>query len=269
MRPLLILALAPLLSHCTSISKQHATAVPAGLQERSAPSKNSHAPASAEAKAQASSDEFDEYAVAEIADPFEKINRGTFWLNDKLYLVLLRPISKGYQKLLPKPVRKGIDNAFDNIKFPVRFVNHTLQGKLGRSAKETEKFLLNTVVGLGGIIRVSDKVPTLAELPDQDTGMTFAKWGMGHGAYLVLPVLGPSSVRDGIGLIGDHAMNPVNWGVFWGGNHDWTMIPPYVNTVRALPVSLDLYDSANRDAIDPYISIRSAYGQFREQAVQK
>jgi phospholipid-binding lipoprotein MlaA len=152
----------------------------------------------------------------------------------------------------------------------VRFVNHALQGNFKRSGKETEKFLLNTIVGLGGTIRVSDKFPSLAELPDADTGMTFAKWGMGHGAYLVLPLLGPSSVRDGTGLIADYALNPVNWGIFWGGDdHDWTMIPPYANTLRALPSSLELYDSAKRDAIDPYISIRSAYVQFREEALRK
>jgi phospholipid-binding lipoprotein MlaA len=124
-------------------------------------------------------------------------------------------------------------------------------------------------VGLGGIIRISDRVPSLAELPEQDTGITFAKWGMGHGAYIVLPVLGPSSMRDGVGLLGDYALNPINWGIFMSGNHDWTMIPPTVNTVRLLPASLELYDTATRDAIDPYISSRSGYVQFRQEAVRK
>ena len=90
---------------------------------------------------------------------------GVWWFLLKLYLLIFRPISKGYEKVVPKTARKGIDNAYDNIKFPVRLVNHALQGKFKRVGRETEKFLLNTVVGVGGLIRVSDKVPALAELP--------------------------------------------------------------------------------------------------------
>ena len=207
--------------------------------------------------------------MVEIADPVEGLNRATFWLNDKLYLVIFRPLSKGYEKVLPKPARKGINNAFENVKFPVRLVNCARQGKIKRAGLETEKFLVNTVGGLGGLIRLSDKVASLADLPEEDTGKTFAKWGMGHGAYLVIPFLGPSSVRDGVGLIGDYALNPVNWGVFWSGKHDWTMIPPSANTLRALPVQLGTYDDAKKDAIDPYIAIRSAYVQFRDESVKK
>jgi phospholipid-binding lipoprotein MlaA len=119
------------------------------------------------------------------------------------------------------------------------------------------------------LIRVSDKFPKLAELPDEDTGKTFAKWGMGHGFYLVIPFMGPSSLRDGVGLIGDYAMNPVNWGVFWSGSHDWTAIPPAMNTLRALPGQLALYDETKRDAIDPYLAVRSGYVQFRAASVKK
>jgi phospholipid-binding lipoprotein MlaA len=76
-------------------------------------------------------------------------------------------------------------------------------------------------------------------------------------------------VRDGVGLLGDYAMNPVNWAIYWHDAPDWTLIPPTVNTLRALPPQLEAYDSAKRDAIDPYISIRSAYVQFREEMVRK
>ena len=261
---LALVASAPLLSQCTSTSKK-AEAAP--LAASATPSKH---PASAEKpSADAPVDDLDEYAVVEIADPIEGLNRATFWLNDKLYLVIFRPISKGYEAITPKRLRKGIYNAFENVKFPVRFVNHALQGKFKDAGLETEKFVINTVAGLGGMIRVSDKLPVLAALPDQDTGKTFAKWGMGHGAYFVIPFLGPSSVRDGVGLAGDYAMNPVNWGVFWGGEHDWTQIPPAANTLRALPGQLSLYDSTVRDSVDPYIAVRSAYVQNRAEAVKK
>jgi phospholipid-binding lipoprotein MlaA len=274
---LLLLTFAPLLSQCASAVRKDTRPLPATATSGTpASAKKEAAQVDAKktsrteaSKSAAASDDLDEYAVVEIADPLEKINRGTFWLNDKLYLLIFRPISKGYEKVIPKPARKGIDNAYDNIKFPVRLVNHALQGKFKRVGRETEKFLLNTVVGVGGLIRVSDKVPMLAELPDQDTGLTFAKWGMGHGAYIVIPFLGPSSVRDGIGLLGDYAMNPVNFAIYWHDAPDWTLIPPSGNTLRALPSQLGAYDAAKNDAIDPYIAVRSAYVQFREEAVRK
>jgi phospholipid-binding lipoprotein MlaA len=272
---LLLAGLAPLLCQCTSVVRKDAkplsvtatNGTPATAKANAANAGSTEVTDASHAAA--ATDDLDEYAVVEIADPFERINRGTFWVNDKLYLLIFRPISKGYEKVVPKPARRGIDNAYDNIKFPVRLVNHVLQGKFKRVGRETEKFLLNTVVGVGGLIRVSDKVPALAELPDQDTGATFAKWGMGHGAYVVIPFLGPSSVRDGIGLLGDYAMNPVNWAIYWHDAPDWTIIPPSGHTLRALPSQLGAYDAAKSDAIDPYIAVRSAYVQFREAAVRK
>lgn len=266
---MLLLAVAPLLCHCTSLAHKSRKPVPAAVTNGNAKTENANKNDTQESGAPVAADDLDEYAVVEISDPFERINRGTFWVNDKLYLVILRPISKGYEKVVPKPARRGIDNAFANVKFPVRFVNHVLQGKFKRAGLETEKFIVNTVAGIGGLFRVSDKMPSLADLPEQDTGMTFAKWGMGHGAYVVIPILGPSSIRDGIGLLGDNALNPVNWGVYGSGNHDWTKIPPYANTLRALPNQMSLYDSAKEEAIDPYIAIRSAYVQYRAESLKK
>lgn len=211
----------------------------------------------------------DEYATKEVADPLESLNRATFKLNDGLYTVIFRPISKGYEMILPKPVRKGIDNAFDNIKFPVRFVNSTLQGKFKRAGQETGKFFVNTVAGFGGILRQSDRIPSLTDLPSEDTGQTFAKWGIGHGPYIVLPLLGPSSLRETVGLAGDYALNPVNWGFFWSGKHDWTLIPPSANTLRSLPGQLSVYDAATKDSVDPYLSARSAYMQNRAEEVRR
>lgn len=262
---LALFLVAPLLSQCTTVGRQNAGNSPSALREQSAPTAQQTTPAT---KA-AADDDLDEYAVVEIADPLERINRGSFWLNDKLYAVLLRPISRTYEFILPQRVRTGIDNVFLNAKYPVRLVNHTLQGRFKNAGLETEKFLLNTVVGVGGAFRISDKFTSLAALPEPDTGMTFAKWGMGHGAYLVLPVLGPSSLRDGIGLAADNAMNPVNWGLFWGGVREWTDIPSYVNIVRALPSNLELYDDAKKSALDPYLSVRSAYVQYRDELEKK
>lgn len=218
-------------------------------------------------------DENDDYAEVAVADPLERLNRGIFWFNDKLYLVLLRPVSKGYEVVLPKPVRTGVNNAFENVKFPVRFVNSALQGKFKRAGQETSKFVVNTIAGVGGLLNISDKIPAIAHVPAEDTGQTFANWGIGHGAYLVLPFFGPSSVRDGVGMAGDYLLNPVNWGIFYHGGHDWehdwTMIPPAANTLRSLPDQLAIYDAATKEAVDPYLSVRSTYVQNREDAAKK
>ncbi len=263
---LLLLAVSPLLTDCSTWSKKSAmqqpTAVVSATKSTPAAAKSNEAPV----------EEMDEYA-AEVADPLQPFNRVMFRVNDGLYTILLRPISKGYEKVLPKPVRKGIDNAFDNVKFPVRFVNCTLQGKFKRAGQETGKFLVNTVAGLGGLLRQSDRIPALANVPAEDLGQTLATWGIGHGPYIVLPLFGPSSLRETVGMAGDYAANPVNWGLFWHGGHDWehdwTMIPPAANTLRLLPSQLATYDDATKDAIDAYLSARSAYIQNRAEAARK
>ncbi|TLD69402.1 VacJ family lipoprotein [Phragmitibacter flavus] len=214
-------------------------------------------------------DDGDDYAMAEVSDPWEGFNRGVFRFNDGVYTVLFRPVSKGYQVVFPQPVRKGISNAFDNVRFPIRFVNSTLQGKFKRAGQETGMFAVNTVAGLGGLFKVSRQIPALSDVPPEDTGQTFGTWGMGHGPYFVMPVLGPSSVRDGFGLAFDYALNPVNWGVFWSSGGDWKQIPPYANTIQMMPAQLDLYDVAVENSVDPYISARSVYIQNRKHAVEK
>jgi len=259
--PLLLLTLAPLLTNCAT-SKQNSIA---------ATKPASSTPMTGKANTGATAaDEVDEYAVEEVPDPLEGLNRVTFKVNDVMYTAVLRPVAKGYELVFPKPVRKGIDNAFENAKFPVRFVNCALQGKFKRAGQETGKFFINTLLGLGGLIKTSDKVPELVDVPAEDSGQTFAKWGFKHGPYIVLPFFGPSSVRDTVGFAGDYALNPVNWGLFWHGGHsyehDWTLLPPTANTVRSSPDQLAKYDAATENSVDKYLSARSTYMQNRAAA---
>ncbi|MFA7344823.1 MAG: VacJ family lipoprotein [Terrimicrobiaceae bacterium] len=213
--------------------------------------------------------DLDEYAAAEIADPLEPLNRATFWINDGLYTVILRPIAKGYEKVVPKPVRTGIHNAYENVRFPVRFVNDTLQGNFKRAGLETGKFFVNSIVGIGGIGRPSDHIPALADVPEADTGQTFAKWGIGHGVYLVLPLLGPSSLRETVGMAGDYALNPVNWVSFLYGGYAWTIAIPSTNSLRYTHEQLGHYDAATKNALDRYLAIRSSYIQHRQEVAKK
>ena len=254
-----LLGLVPLLGACTSNPrKQPASATVAAVGSQNAKVK----PAKVE------ENDLEEYEVALVPDPLEPVNRATFWLNHQIYRFVLRPISKGYEKIVPRPVRKGIYNAYENVKFPVRLVNNALQGNFTRARQELEKFLINSSIGVGGIIRQSDRIPELAEVPRTDTGLTFAKWGMSSGPYLVIPLLGPSTFRDTVGLVGDAALNPVSWVTIMTGEF-WVVVFHYVKTLRAVPEQLGTYDSVTENALDRYLAARSAFIQYRKQAASR
>ncbi|CAM2942149.1 MlaA family lipoprotein [Rariglobus hedericola] len=217
-------------------------------------------------------DDMDDYTVVQVSDPFEPVNRAVFKFNDGLYDYVLRPVSKGYTKVVPTPVRSGIRNFFDNIRFPIRFVNSALQGKFKRAGLETGKFAVNTVAGLGGFIRISDDVPSLAQIPREDTGQTFGVWRIGKGPYLVLPVFGPGTARDTVGFVGDYFLNPINWNLRENvEGYTWEIQTgvQVVSGLNSLPDILNAYDAPRKDAIDPYIAVRSAYIQYREAAVKQ
>ena len=207
--------------------------------------------------------------VPTIADPAERVNRGTFWLNHQLYRYVLRPVSKGYEFILPSLARTAIHNVFDNAKYPVRVVNHVLQFEFKRADLETRKFVVNSVVGVGGILRVSDRIPALENIPPADTAQTFAKWGIGHGAYIVLPVFGPSSLRDAVGIAGDAALNPETWltsGVLTGATAFAVSGPSAARTINQ---RMNFYDESTQGGIAPYEAVRTGYIQYREHAASR
>ena len=218
-------------------------------------------------------DESDDYNQGvTISDPLEPLNRGTFWVNHQFYRYILHPLSRAYDTVLPKPVRTGVFNVFDNVQFPVRFVNDSLQLNYKRAGQETGKFVVNTVAGVGGIMRVSDRIPALADVPAADTGQTFAKWGIGHGIYIVLPILGPKSIRDTVGLAGDYALSPVTWisfGVIGGIGSATTLAISTPDSARTLHGKLEMYDAITHNTLDRYLAVRTAYIQSRKQAALK
>jgi len=214
-------------------------------------------------------DGWDDAAEVAVSDPMETVNRGTFWLNHQLYQFVLKPVANTYKFLLPELVRRGVHNAYENVRFPVRLVNHTLQARLDRAAMEMGKFLINTTAGAGGLMTPAEKIPALARVPKTDTGQTLAKWGLGHGAYLVVPVFGPSSTRDAVGLAGDTALNPVSWlGIVFGGAA-WTLAVTTPAGVRSLPDQMDHYDTVTKTALDRYLATRTAYIQHRDAATKR
>lgn len=214
-------------------------------------------------------DDWDAAAEVRVSDPIEPVNRGIFWFNHQLYTYVAKPFSTAYEFVFPDLVRRGIRNAYDNVRFPIRFVNHTLQGRLDRTAKETGKFIVNTTAGVGGVMTPSDKIPVLAEVPRADTGQTFAKWGIPHGPYLVFPVLGPTTCRELVGTAGDTALNPLSWLSFVFPGAAWTVGVTAPGGAHTLPDQMDRYDAATKDALDPYISARTGYIQYRNAAAKR
>ena len=217
----------------------------------------------------AEDDPGDDYGASPtIADPLEPVNRGTFWFNHQLYHHALHPLCKAYKTLFPSPVRTGIRNAFENLEFPIRFANDLLQIQPGRAGLETEKFIVNSTAGLGGFLKVSEKIPWLADVPGTDTGATLAKWGVPAGCYIVWPLLGPKSLRDTVGFAGDIALDPVTWltyGAIGGFAGASTLAVSVPDTTRNVSDKIDTYETLTRTSIDRYSAVRSAYVQNRKK----
>lgn len=212
----------------------------------------------------------DEYANVSpaVSDPFERVNRTMFKFNTTVYNHVLRPFSHGYERVVPAPARRGLVSFFDNIKYPVRFASCLLQGKFNRAAAETGKFALNSTVGLAGFIRVSDRYPEL-QAPEEDIGQALGAWGIGPGPFLILPVLGPSTLRDTVGSVGDYYATPTNWH-FMHEYDDWVRTSLQAgDAISGMPALLATHDALQRAALDPYVAFRNAYLQYREAEVKK
>jgi phospholipid-binding lipoprotein MlaA len=174
----------------------------------------------------------------------------------------LRPISKGYAKVVPTVARKGIKNFFTNLFFPIRFVNALLQGKGEAAGREFSAFFINTTLGFGGLNNFAQKYVGI-RLEDEDFGQTLGSYGIGNGIYLVLPVLGPSSFRDAVGRAGDWFINPINyaqpWELSWGS---WGL-----EKVSWTSFHIGEYKAFKDASIDPYAAMRNAYIQNRNALV--
>ena len=156
----------------------------------------------------------------------------------------------------------------------MRFVNSVLQGKLTRSAQEVGKFVFNSTFGVGGLIRVSDHVSGLTDVPAEDFGQTLGVWGLPAGPYIVIPVLGPSDCRDLAGFAGDFAISPLNWYTLGIIHYEFIgnavgIALSGVRYVNALPKTVETYDKLKSAAVDPYIAVRDAYLSYREAQMKK
>lgn len=207
-----------------------------------------------------------ELGAPPVKDPLESMNRTFYHFNDGFMRYVLRPVSKGYKAVVPAPARRGLGNFFQNLFYPVRLAGNLLQGR-GRGAWiETERFFVNSVAGLGGFINQADKSPALRLDDEEDLGQAFAKWGIGHGPYLVLPFFGPSSARDGIALgIEGYFLQVEQY------FPEWEQTAAYQGTyvIQRSPELVNTYEAFIGGAIDPYIALRDAYLSRRADKLKK
>lgn len=199
-----------------------------------------------------------------VADPFESFNRLMFGFNDKLYTWVLRPVSLGYRKIAPVPVRKGVQNFFHNLTTPIRFVNCLLQGKGRAAIAEFASFTFNSIYGVLGFGSITKDYPELN--PDrEDLGQTLGTYGIGDGFYIVWPFIGSSTLRDTAGRAGDYFLDPVNYVT---PSEASIAIRSYA-TVNRISFRIEDIDDAKKAAFDPYQAARNFYIQSRQTRIKR
>lgn len=210
-------------------------------------------------------DEMDEVVEETlIADPIEPLNRVIFQFNDKFYFWALKPVARGYNFIFPEPVRISVRNFFSNVKMPIRFVNTLFQGKLKGAGTELARFGINTTMGVAGFFDVAKSTFELYPY-EEDFGQTLGFFGVGGMMYVVWPILGPSTVRDTIGMAGDSFLNPAGY------------ISPFTiplgltvfEQVNRTSLNLGVYEELIAASVEPYIGVRDAFIQYRKKQINK
>lgn len=197
----------------------------------------------------------DSGAALSPEDPWEGFNRKVYAFNDVLDRALLRPAAKGYAKVTPSGVRTGVSNFFGNLQQPLTALNLLLQGHPGQAGTAVGRFLMNAVLGFGGILDPASSVGV--PLRNRDFGQTLATWGWKDSRYLVLPIFGPGTVRDGLGKGVSSQVSAISWLARREGAEVSIL---YGLDARASVLPLENF---MQDASDPYLLVRDAYMQRR------
>lgn len=216
-------------------------------------------------RAGAPADEQEEFAEEKpIADPLEPWNRLVFSLNDGLYFAFIKPVAQAYSFIVPEWGRVRVRNVFDNLKTPVRFVSSLLQGKMKGAGNELVRFLLNTTLGIGGMFDVAE-YDLQIKGSDEDLGQTLGRYGIGEGFFIVWPVLGPSSVRDSFGMVGDFFLHPVSYITPF---EDWLAVRSF-QFENDISLKIGEYEDMKEAALDPYVAMKDAYSEYRRSKVKE
>ncbi len=192
---------------------------------------------------------------SELQDPWEGFNRGVFNFNESLDRAILKPVAQGYRFIMPDVAEQGVSNFFDNLRDVVTFFNNVLQLKPVEATQDLSRVLINTTIGIGGLFDVA----TAMDIPknDEDFGQTLGAWGVESGPYLVLPLFGPSTVRDGVGIIPDMYLDPLN-------QVESDELRYGLKVLKVVDKRASLLDREGVITGDRYTFIRDAYLQKRE-----
>ena len=203
-----------------------------------------------------------------LADPYEKTNRKIYAFNKKLDKYAALPATRAYRAVVPGVARRGVSNVFSNIQEPLSFANALAQGKVGEALRTLDRFVINSVIGLGGLVDPATKVGHVEE--PEDFGQTLAWWGINSGPYLMLPLIGPSTFRDGVGFAVDTVADPFDYGRAAVVHFTF---PAKAGKFAAQVIDLRsrLIDSGADDllanSLDEYATVRSAYLQRRQSLI--
>lgn len=207
-------------------------------------------------------DEFSGYYKDEVNDPLETLNRGIFKFNEVVDFVLLKPVAKTYVFIVPEFGRDRVSNVLSNLGEPVNMINGFAQGNPERGFTSLWRFILNSTFGVFGMFDFAGTNTDLQHV-QEDFGQTLGVWGVDSGAYLVLPLIGPSTTRDAPGLAVDALTNPFNY----VESDEFVYGRLAASVIDSRARNLDLIDEIYRNSVDPYATIRSAYLQRRAALV--
>jgi phospholipid-binding lipoprotein MlaA len=198
-------------------------------------------------------------------DPWEGFNETMFDFNLRLDRYALKPAANVYRHVMPEPFQVLISNGFDNIRWVPRFVNSVLQGKFGGAGREVARFIINSTAGVGGLFDPAKDYWGI-RASKEDFGQTLGVWGMGPGPYLVLPLLPPMTVRDGVGMGVDGAMDPLSYFLpfFWD-----RIGMKLGDTLNERALNYELFQGVEETTIDLYSSVRHFYLQRRERQIRE
>ena len=207
---------------------------------------------------------------AETKDCFETLNRGSFALNQGLDKIIFKPVAKAY-RVLPSPVRTGTSNVLVNLSSLITIPNNVLQGEFKTAGVNTGRFIINTTVGILGIFNVAKKMG-FSEYVKEDYGQTLGTWGVGPGCYLVLPVLGPSTVRDTAGSFINVLGGDPWYNASTHGNNEYLSKSDYIASKVLTGIdfrakNLEAIDNLENNSLDFYASVRSLYLQDRQKKI--
>ncbi len=200
----------------------------------------------------------------EIYDPFEPVNRAIFSFNNIADRVVLEPVAKGYKKL-PSPIQSGISNFLSNLRAPLVVVNQLLQGQGENAIQSSGRFIINSTVGLLGVFDVAEKIGI--EEKEEDFGQTLATWGVGDGFYIVLPLFGPSNMRDTSGMLITMVTDPINAYAVSEGEAWLVPMRTAANAVDQRSKIIDEVNALRDNSVDYYAAVRSSYYQNRKAAI--